>query len=85
MNSSLLHDEAFSAEIREFWFSWQLQNLNFHSLAVWLDAGKVHLKHKFGSSLGVELGIDDLVYVLLKTPCTTYIVVKLMAMTFVVS
>ena len=44
LNTSILQDEALSAEVRKFWLSWQNEKDTFPSLAVWWDAGKARLK-----------------------------------------
>ena len=44
LNTSILQDEALSADVREFWLSWQKEKATFPSLAVWWDAGKARLK-----------------------------------------
>ena len=44
LNTSVLQDEALSADVREFWLSWQKEKATFPSLAVWWDAGKARLK-----------------------------------------
>ena len=44
LNTSILQDEALSADVREFWLSWQKEKATFPSLAVWWYAGKAQLK-----------------------------------------
>jgi len=45
LNTSILKDENLTAEVTDFWRSWQSERDTFPSLAVWWDAGKARLKH----------------------------------------
>ena len=44
LNTPILQDKALSADVREFWLSWQKKKATFPSLTVWWDAGKARLK-----------------------------------------